>query len=251
MNGGRTSAGEKATMQLSQRRLTGFTLLELLVILVVVGALVVLLVPKFTSTSEEKKRAMCASNLRQIGIAMFAYAGDNNGHFPTSACNRGATGCDPVATGYGGQLWDVALMNGHYISMEAFVCPADPYLRPPGKLPRSYALSSGAVGMRNHYWVQGSRTNCPGLTPETVLVGERPFEVTGAGCVLGEGPYEWGDATHFATAHFNITDFKTPETYIRSANYLFVDGRVAWVETVSAAMFPTNPCNPSCATPCP
>ncbi len=220
-------------------------------ILAVVGALVVLLLPRLTSTSEDKKRALCANNLRQIGVAMLAYAADNNGHFPTSACNRGVTGCDAVKNGYGGQLWDVALLDGHYAVPKVFHCPADLYLRPVGKLPRSYALSGGAVAQRQHYWVQGSHTNCPGLTPETVLVGERPFEATGAGCVLGEGYYEWGDATHFATAHFKIADFDRPETYIRSANYLFVDGHVAWVETITPAMFPTNPCSPSCASPCP
>jgi prepilin-type processing-associated H-X9-DG protein len=229
----------------------GFTLLELLVILVVVGAVVALVWPRLTSTSEEKKRAMCANNLRQIGVAMLAYAADHDGHFPTSACNRGVTGCDPVHVGYGGQLWDVALLDGHYAAPKTFHCPADTYVRPVGRLPRTYAISLGADGARNRYWVQGSRTNCAGLTAETVLVGERPFEVTGAGCVLGDGYYEWGDATHFATAHFKIEDFKTPESYIRRANYLFVDGHVAWVDTITPAMFPTNPCVPSCATPCP
>lgn len=239
-------------MQAQQtHRHAAFTLVELLVILVVLGAVAWLVMLRLNFTSEEQKRALCANNLRQLGVAMLVYASDHRGHFPTMSCNRGIAGCDPVANGGGGNVWDVALIDGHYAKVDAFVCPADRYLRPPRKFPRTYALSGGAVAMRQHYWVQGSRTNCSGLTPETVLLGERPFDVSGSGCVLGEGPYEWGDATHFATAHFPIADFSTPEKYVRSTNYLFVDGHVAWVDTVTSAMFPTNPCNPSCVTPCP
>ena len=59
-----------------------FTLIELLVVIAILAILVALLLPTLASARDKGWRAACLSNLRQIGIAIHAYAGDNDGNIP-------------------------------------------------------------------------------------------------------------------------------------------------------------------------
>lgn len=51
-----------------------FTLIDLLTVIAVIAILAGILIPALSSVRESAKEAECASNLRQIGVAMQLYA---------------------------------------------------------------------------------------------------------------------------------------------------------------------------------
>ncbi|MBN8525553.1 MAG: DUF1559 domain-containing protein [Planctomycetes bacterium] len=59
-----------------------FTLIELLVVISIISVLAAMLLPAVGLVRDSARTAVCASNLRQVGIALIDYAGDNDGLLP-------------------------------------------------------------------------------------------------------------------------------------------------------------------------
>ncbi len=68
----------------SRNRSSGFTLVELLVVVSIIALLISILLPSLQKARDGAKRTMCQANLRSLGLGFHIYADAYNGIFPAS-----------------------------------------------------------------------------------------------------------------------------------------------------------------------
>jgi prepilin-type N-terminal cleavage/methylation domain-containing protein len=79
-------------------KLKAFTLMELLVVISIMALILAMLLPALSPARESGRRAKCASNQRQLVMALTAYADFNKGFFlSTSRAGAGSTATDHVS----------------------------------------------------------------------------------------------------------------------------------------------------------
>src|SRR5262245_14344685 len=96
------------TCKISKRR--AFTLVELLVVIGIIAVLIGILLPALNKARRQAATVQCASNMRQISMAMLSYIQGNKGKFPPSAAPQVA-GVFPI-----GWWWPNELVRGKYIN---------------------------------------------------------------------------------------------------------------------------------------
>lgn len=109
-------SSERSTQSIVGRA-GAFTLIELLVVIGLVGLLASMVFPATQRALLQAKRAKCASNLRQIGLAIHAYAHDRDGLLPPTTHS---TGGRPEGA------WIDVLRPYLRNAAEVLICPADP-----------------------------------------------------------------------------------------------------------------------------
>src|SRR5439155_16954963 len=93
---------------------TGFTLLELLIVVVIIGLLAAIAIPKFANTKEKAYIASMKSDLRNLMTAEEAYFADSMAYTDQVDCsNPPAAGSVPWCPSTGNTLDQLRLANGN------------------------------------------------------------------------------------------------------------------------------------------
>ena len=82
-------------MLTNSKKSLGFTLIEVLVVIAIIGVLVALLLPAVQAAREASRRASCSNQLNQLTLATLNYQSARQ-HLPTGACNQNLNVSDPV-----------------------------------------------------------------------------------------------------------------------------------------------------------
>ncbi len=133
----------------------GFTLIELLVVISIISLLVAILLPALAKARHRAMEVQCLNQLRQINLASFNYAADNNGLFPNM---------------YGRSLYGISsqkfdngfgLLTGSYLpgakrgddKSSVWICPAEWEATWLNNAPWGWNTSSTSARWRGTYWL--------------------------------------------------------------------------------------------------
>ncbi len=158
----------KWTLTMLRATKTGFSLIELLVVVTILGLMMALLLPALQSAREAARRIQCTSNLRQLGLGLQQYE-TNYGVYPPSMVLSGRGNTTTWVGGWSvnGRILSFMEQNTLFnainfltnqtapinltvtgLSIGVFVCPSEVN-------PQSYDASFGSSAVSTVGWCMG------------------------------------------------------------------------------------------------
>lgn len=208
-----------------------FTLVELMVVIAIIGILIAITLPATNKALNRAKRLQCASNLKQLSVAVLLYCKDNKGEFPIVQIADYKNSGKP-------EQW--ATLISSYIKKKdsgdpkapakerpVFFCP-NAMKHHPGTYETkhgSYAMSESLVKKTDP--PEGKRISSFSRTSATVMLADGHWDAQGW---WAAGLNEEDD--FYPDDYPDDKDYANRKTFVHEegANFVYLDGHAEWLE---------------------
>lgn len=214
----------------------GFTLVELLAVLAVIGMLVAILIPAAGKSMRHAASTVCRHHLREVYQALHTYRLDHQGWLPdVDDSSQGIT--DPH-----GAAWFGRLIPRYLTDMSVLICPSDPIA--PADGPRGFldghpdpanASSYGLNDVIRAASLGNLDRSIPRRPIETLLIADMGPDWGTTSAVgpkakkRGGGRLAWDDGYDYASA--GLRDSWLTDRHFGHINVLTIGGNVKAVRT--------------------
>ena len=196
----------------------GFTLVEILVVIAIIGVLAALLFAVFSRVREKGRSASCQNNLRQIAMAMQQYVGDNDGIFPPALVMA-----DKSISNSKSSHWDDFIMP--YIKSRAiFYCPTN-------QAESSWALSGDSLPGYEYNFLDLNRRD-----KARTFLGqhESNFDALSDVVLNTDDPIWNENSSGLETIETSCGPQPLIDLHSGGANFSYGDGHVKWLSSQQA-----------------